>query len=323
MPAPPNKRLASGFCGRGARSLGGEIWRLELHWFEPDGGFNRPVSDSHMNPISQWAEAHGGLVGLGVEFAKWSLVLFSILSLAIIVERVIALRRVRALENAQFPDTRDFLRTNQLFEGNAPCQRIAAAGWNHRATPMRMREAMERATTLEIAALSFNLPILATAASTAPYIGLFGTVLGILAAFRQIAQSGQTGAAVIAGGISEALTATALGLGVAIPAVLAYNYFTGRVNSIALEIETHAEELAAVLDFEPDQIAAPSTVQTPGSARAGVEPAGAERDSLMHKIAQHEVGASENANGDSPRSARQDRPTTAEVNADAPNAQGQ
>ena len=218
-----------------------------------------------MNPLSSWFEAHGGLVGLGVEVAKWSLVLFSILSLAIIVERVIALRRARALENARYSDTRDFLRSGQLFEGEAPCQNIAAAGWEHRAHPARMREAMERQTTLEIAALGFNLPILATAASTAPYIGLFGTVLGILAAFRQISQSGQTGAAVIAGGISEALTATALGLGVAIPAVLAYNYFSGRINALALDIETHAEDLASVLESAHGELAGRET-QSPAIA---------------------------------------------------------
>ena len=201
-----------------------------------------------MNSLLSWIEAQGGLVGLGVELAKFSLILFSVVSLAVAAERALVLRRLRCAEATQFPLARAALIDGEAAKGTAagaPCAAIVRAGLEN---PRRAREAMERETTLQIAALQFNLPILATAASTAPYIGLFGTVLGILAAFREIARSGTTGASVVAGGISEALTATALGLGVAIPAVLAYNYFTGRVNALALQIETHAEELAALLE---------------------------------------------------------------------------
>jgi biopolymer transport protein ExbB/TolQ len=106
---------------------------------------------------------------------------------------------------------------------------------------------MNQEVNVQIARLQNNLPLLATAASTAPYVGLFGTVLGILSAFRMIAETGQTGAAVVAGGISEALIATALGLGVAIPAVMAYNYFTARVNTLSLQIETHALDLTELM----------------------------------------------------------------------------
>jgi biopolymer transport protein ExbB/TolQ len=72
-------------------------------------------------------------------------------------------------------------------------------------------------------------------------------VLGILAAFHSIDQAGQTGAKVVVGPIGEALSSTALGLGVAIPAVIAYNYFSGRVNAMGLVVEDHALELAARL----------------------------------------------------------------------------
>ena len=208
-----------------------------------------------MNPLNSWIEAQGGLVGLGVELARYSLILLSILSVAVIIERALFLRRVRRSEAAIYP---------QLIErlplvnepSNAPCAVIARAAIGQ-SNPARIREATESATTLQIAALQFNLPILATAASTAPYIGLFGTVLGILAAFGEIARSGQTGASVVAGGISEALTATALGLGVAIPAVIAYNYFSGRVNALALQIELHALEIAARLE----ELAEPAEVE--------------------------------------------------------------
>ena len=214
-----------------------------------------------MNSLSQWIEAQGGLLGLGVEVARWSLILFSILSLAVIAERALVLRRIRRAEATiyprllkQLPRVDDSGAEANAQTNAAPCAHVARAGLRHlAANPARIREATESATTLQIARLQFNLPILASAASTAPYIGLFGTVLGILAAFGEIARSGQTGASVVAGGISEALTATALGLGVAIPSVLAYNYFTGRVNSLALEIELHALEIAARLEELADE----------------------------------------------------------------------
>lgn len=201
-----------------------------------------------MQTLNSWLAAQGGLVGLGVELARYSLIIFSILSLAVSIERLLVLRRIRRAEAEFFP-----VLLKQLpaiaADSRAPSAHIARAGIAHlRWQPARIREGVESATTLQIAALQFNLPILATAASTAPYIGLFGTVLGILAAFGEIARTGATGATVVAGGISEALTATALGLGVAIPSVIAYNYFSGRVNALALQIELHALEIAARLE---------------------------------------------------------------------------
>ena len=205
--------------------------------------------------MEKWLIAQGGLVGLGVALAKYGLILFSMLSLAIFIERIWVLRRLRRAEFADFPILREALARRQrdelriyLITSAAPCAAITRAGLAHQDDgEARLREAMSLETSAQIANLQANLPILATAATTAPYIGLFGTVLGILSAFRDIAQSGQTGASVVAGGISEALTATALGLGVAIPAAMAYNYFTGRVNKLSLQIETHALELAARL----------------------------------------------------------------------------
>jgi biopolymer transport protein ExbB/TolQ len=113
--------------------------------------------------------------------------------------------------------------------------------------PEAVPQAIAQGIEVQCAALQGRLPILATVASTAPYIGLFGTVLGILSAFSEIARTGQTGAAVVAAPIAEALTATALGLGVAIPAVMAYNFFNGRINELGLRVETHALYLAARL----------------------------------------------------------------------------
>ena len=87
------------------------------------------------------------------------------------------------------------------------------------------------------------LPFLATTASSAPFIGLFGTVWGIMSAFHGIGQQGSASLAVVAPGISEALIATAAGLGAAIPAVIAYNYFVNQVKRWATEMEGFSLDL--------------------------------------------------------------------------------
>ena len=103
------------------------------------------------------------------------------------------------------------------------------------------------------ALLQRGLRSLGSIASTAPYIGLFGTVLGILNAFHTIAATGQTGAGVVAGGITEALVTTAMGLGVAVPAVLAYNWLSGKVNDLTLLCESHVRELSAYVEASEER----------------------------------------------------------------------
>lgn len=97
--------------------------------------------------------------------------------------------------------------------------------------------AMRRASSSEISRMERFLPFLATTASAAPFIGLFGTVWGVMESFRGIGQHGSASVAVVAPGISEALIATAAGLGAAIPAVIAYNYFVNRVKHWAAEMD--------------------------------------------------------------------------------------
>jgi biopolymer transport protein TolQ len=106
--------------------------------------------------------------------------------------------------------------------------------------------AMQRATEIEVARMERYLPFLATTASAAPFIGLFGTVIGIMSAFHGIGQQGSASLAVVAPGISEALIATAAGLGAAIPAVMAYNFFVNRVKRWAVEMDGFALELLNV-----------------------------------------------------------------------------
>ena len=107
--------------------------------------------------------------------------------------------------------------------------------------------ALRRAAALEIARLEHYLPFLATTASATPFIGLFGTVWGIMAAFHGIGAQGSASLAVIAPGISEALVATAAGLGAAIPAVIGYNYFVNRVKHWAVEMEGFTLDLLNLL----------------------------------------------------------------------------
>ena len=92
-----------------------------------------------------------------------------------------------------------------------------------------VRRAIQRASALTSSDLKKGIPSLATIGSTAPFVGLLGTVVGVISAFNGIASTGSSGLGAVSAGISEALVETALGLVVAIPAVWMYNYFTGRL----------------------------------------------------------------------------------------------
>jgi biopolymer transport protein ExbB/biopolymer transport protein TolQ len=105
------------------------------------------------------------------------------------------------------------------------------------------KRALERSEAIVHAKLKRGLGGLATIGSTAPFVGLFGTVAGILNAFNQIATQKTAGIAAIAGGISEALVTTAFGLIVAIPAVMTFNYFTNKVESFDVEMDNSSSEL--------------------------------------------------------------------------------
>ncbi|MBL8175692.1 MAG: MotA/TolQ/ExbB proton channel family protein [Bryobacterales bacterium] len=105
------------------------------------------------------------------------------------------------------------------------------------------RRALERAEAIVHAELKRGVSSLATIGSTGPFVGLFGTVVGIINAFKGISTEKSTGLGAVAGGISEALVTTALGLFVAIPAVMMFNYFTNRVESFDVEMGNSSSEL--------------------------------------------------------------------------------
>jgi biopolymer transport protein ExbB len=106
-----------------------------------------------------------------------------------------------------------------------------------------VRRAIQRATALTSNDLKKGIPSLATIGATAPFVGLLGTVVGIINAFHSIGVTGSGGLGAVSAGISEALVETALGLVVAIPAVWLYNYFTGRLEYFNVEMDNSSSEL--------------------------------------------------------------------------------
>jgi len=106
-----------------------------------------------------------------------------------------------------------------------------------------VRRAIQRASALTASDLKKGIPSLATIGATAPFVGLLGTVVGIITAFQGIAATGSGGLGAVSAGISEALVETALGLVVAIPAVWMYNYFSGRLEYFNVEMDNSSSEL--------------------------------------------------------------------------------
>jgi biopolymer transport protein TolQ len=110
-----------------------------------------------------------------------------------------------------------------------------------------IQRALDRARTTAITEMESRVPFLGTTASAAPFIGLFGTVWGIMNSFRNIGSKGAANLATVAPGIAEALVATAIGLMAAIPAVMAYNYFSRRIRVIASDMETFSSDFLNIV----------------------------------------------------------------------------
>nr|HID60101.1 protein TolQ [Desulfobacterales bacterium] len=115
-------------------------------------------------------------------------------------------------------------------------------------TVENVRRSLRRAMDAETTQLNSLLPFLATTGSTTPFIGLFGTVWGIMTSFRGIGLKGSASLAVVAPGISEALIATAAGLAAAIPAVVAFNYFSNKVKVLESEMESFSADFLNIVD---------------------------------------------------------------------------
>lgn len=179
---------------------------------------------------------------------------FSILSAGVMMERLWAFSRFKKALKTFLPRARKALKhggreaASAICEVEGPAARVFREGLSkYKEGKTAVGEAMELAARQEILSLEKYLGILGTIGSTAPFVGLFGTVLGIIRAFHDLSVAEGAGPSVVADGIAEALVATAMGLFVAVPAVIAYNYFIRKVSSLSIDIESSAAEFADLL----------------------------------------------------------------------------
>jgi biopolymer transport protein ExbB len=205
-----------------------------------------------------------GFTLLGSEWVLWLLIGLSVVSVAIMVERAIFLRArgdadALARELTTLLKGGDVEGARQALAGRtAPAAAVAAAGLDHydRGTNA-VGEAMAGAKARLRIDMERNLGVLGTLGNNAPFIGLFGTVLGIIKAFADLARNQSGGAAAVMSGISEALVATAVGLMVAIPAVIAFNYFQGKVRKTISRVDAIAHLVLATIPENDGSVAAP------------------------------------------------------------------
>jgi biopolymer transport protein TolQ len=194
------------------------------------------------------------------------LLMVSIASWTAIFRKIIAIGRIKDLNETFERDFWSGASLNELFAAAAqnaklsgPMERIFASGMREyqklrerriNDTSMLMdgaRRAMRASYQREMDAIESNLSFLASVGSVSPYVGLFGTVWGIMHAFTGLASLQQVTLATVAPGIAEALVATAIGLFAAIPAVISYNRFAHDVDRIAIKLETFIEEFSNIL----------------------------------------------------------------------------
>ena len=184
----------------------------------------------------------------------WFLILTSIAAVALIVERFLSLKRAKILPDRLFEDVVALHRSKQVtsemiqkLEGSSALGKVFATGLrNEQAPPSLMKEAMEDTGRAVAHDLERYLGALGTIASVAPLLGLFGTVVGMIEIFGAQGPAG-TNPSQLAHGISVALYNTALGLLVAIPALIAYRYFRGRVDDFMIEMEQQSLRLVDTL----------------------------------------------------------------------------
>jgi biopolymer transport protein ExbB/TolQ len=192
-------------------------------------------------------------------FTMYILLFCSILSIAILLERVIYYRKRSKTKRAEFMmgaasalKTGDIKKAMEICkETLSPFSKVVYSGlqlYGHH--KREISNAMEREITIETTKLERYTDIVGTIGNTAVYIGLFGTVLGIIRAFHDIAAAGAGGMSIVIGGVAEALVCTATGLFVAIPAVIAFNYFTKKVGHFTDDMELCASELTDLIGKE-------------------------------------------------------------------------
>ena len=183
------------------------------------------------------------------------LLAWSLAGLTVICERFYALWNIIPKSETFKNRVIDALETGDLGKASALCEmsqvplaEVFERGLQvYQKTPHKTAEAVTSQRAAVVLSLKRYLWALGTVGSSAPFVGLFGTVVGILKAFQSMSVAGTGGFKVVSQGIAAALVATAAGLLVAIYAVIAYNYFVARVNAIAMQYKLYAEEFLAAL----------------------------------------------------------------------------
>src|SRR3954453_16094438 len=225
-----------------------QIWALML--LQEGGGVS-------FDPLSMWNQ----MTWLG-KAVVITMFIMSAWSIGVMIDRLIAFNAARKQSRAFAPAVAGALREGKLDEAikiadrykKSHLAKVVVAGLQefqaHQGSVDisgeemdASKRALERAEAIVHAELKRGVSALATIGSTPPFVGLFGTVVGIINAFKTMAAEKTPGIGAIAGGISEALVTTAIGLFVAVPAVWMFNYFTGRCDAFDVEMGNSSSEL--------------------------------------------------------------------------------
>ena len=214
-----------------------------------------------MDLIKMWGDM--GLVARAIAFI---LVIMSMISFGVAIERIYTFTQARKQSKLYAPQVAKHLKDGRLKDAIAisssktyryshlakvvlaglqeyQFQQESGASLSREDLVDTVRRAIQRASALTANDLKKGIAALATIGATAPFVGLLGTVVGIITAFQGIAASGSGGIGAVSAGIAEALVETALGLVVAIPAVWFYNYLTGRIEYFNVEMDNSSSEL--------------------------------------------------------------------------------
>ena len=214
-----------------------------------------------MDLIKMWGDM--GLVARAIAFI---LVIMSMISFGVAIERIYTFTQARKQSKLYAPQVAKHLKDGRLKDAIAisssktyryshlakvvlaglqeyQFQQESGANLSREDLVDTVRRAIQRASALTANDLKKGVAALATIGATAPFVGLLGTVVGIITAFQGIAATGSGGLGAVSAGISEALVETALGLVVAIPAVWFYNYLTGRLEYFSVEMDNSSSEL--------------------------------------------------------------------------------
>jgi biopolymer transport protein ExbB len=210
-----------------------------------------------INILELWSS-----MGVVAKFVVLILAIMSAYSISIMIERWITYRQARNQSRVFTPAVAECLKEGKIEEAIALGEqnnkshlaKVLISGLHELQAHAKSKEipgetiesakrALDRATAIGISDLKRGLGGLATIGSTAPFVGLFGTTVGIINAFQGMKTEETAGIAAVAGGIAEALVTTAFGLFVAVPAVWAYNAFTNRIETFTIEMDNSSSEL--------------------------------------------------------------------------------